>query len=506
MKLTFAFIAATTASFVKFTDPVVSGTDDCILRYETNGQLITEDVAGGNTCDFLPIKANRDAIAAHRNAMTEVIKSISNTVCKHHEDPSILNNVNGAKEHFDWRQDGDHGTAFCKYDCATGYHEEDLVMGGSDSCIECLTQCAPGYKWETDATCSATQKPKCVEDEKFCPETYDGTAHGFGVITPTHRHYGHEQAVTCGAWTRPVGDTKIVCNSQGNWEPFGSCVSKFNNFETVIMEKQNICAGQATARCPLNYVAVGGGIASSRADRGVVPDSYATSIFREARPNGQTEWVCDMGGGDDCGSVTCFAVCVLGTSIELTDVTENYDHHAVNDKGTILSNAHVDATCPAGYQVTGIGMSNGKTNYDASSMFEEFSYEGNGARCNMGASGTVPDFTCFARCAKPVTGATLTCTTVTSESGHEHNTECPVAYNSQDGSGQLAVGAGMKQTKNFADGRYAWFENAQPRAGSKSGVHCDSGHGGIFDANGNYVSDEGQSQCQARCCSYTNPL
>jgi hypothetical protein len=286
----------------------------------------------------------------------------------------------------------------------------------------------------------------------------------------------------------------MTCINDGSarWLKEGRCVSEFNVFDTQIVEATNTCAGQTIARCPYNEVAIGGGMYNAW-ERGTIMNKNAStseaSLFEQAHPNGDREWVCDMGEATDCGHVTCYAVCVPASTVVIDDVSARYDHSLID---TVAHKETVDVQCAEGFTVTGIGMRNHLASYDEASLFEEFSYQGNGAVCNMGAAGSEPDFTCYARCAKASnlgnTGKQLTCVTKTTGEGLKHDVTCDSPFQS-NGSGQQAVGVGMKQSVNWADdSSFSWFENAQPTG--KSSVHCDSGNG------------DGLNTCQARCCTY----
>merc|ERR1711865_1137081 len=104
----------------------------------------------------------------------------------------------------------------------------------------------------TAGQCTATCKPTCKPNPDMCPATYwFKSSH---MITPTSRHYGHEQDVACPYGTRAVNQPKIICDSTGAWKQQGKCVSIYNPFDVQVTEEVNTCAGITIARCPYNEV------------------------------------------------------------------------------------------------------------------------------------------------------------------------------------------------------------------------------------------------------------
>jgi hypothetical protein len=456
-------------------------------------------------CEFKSIADNQATVAGFRSAMSTVVERISEQVCAHHAHPSKLIRFSGAHELHEWRDDAsgnaiagahvDHANAFCKYDCASGHFDAT----GSGDCSPCLASCSTGYTavHTTATTSGAACISSCTIDLEYCPGSKQSFIGGTSASrTPTSRVYGHQQEIVCGPGYRAVGNPSMICINDGvpRWLKQGRCVSNFNEFDTQIVEASNTCAGQTIARCPYNEVAIGGGMYNAW-ERGTQTGRQGSNHFEQAHPNGQREWVCDMGEGTDCGHVTCFAICVSAATVVIDDVSADYDHSSHDQVG---HDPTASVQCAAGFTVTGIGMRNHLPTFTDASLFEEFSYEDNGAVCNMGAAGTQPDFTCYARCAKASnlgnTGKQLTCVTKTSAQGSKHDLTCDSPFQASDGSGQQAVGVGIKQHRTtFND--YSWFENAQPRG--KSSVHCDTGYG--WDAAGN---EKGLNTCQARCCTY----
>lgn len=513
MKLSFAFIATVSAQVITFKDSSASLTNgDCDFVYKADGELTTQG------CDIATCTANTEAIAAHRTQMAEMTQSIANTVCHHAADPTMLIKTDGSKQMFSWAHHGSsdtedtaYGGAFCRYDCATGHHDED----GDGKCIECITSCATGYKFKTGKdVCTQDSQTECEQDTNFCPNYFDMA--GAVTDTPSARHYGFSENVACRSGKTAVGSPSITCGADGQWIVNGFCAT-YNKVGSKVWDTVNMhsgireCAGSTTATCPSGYVAVGGGMANYYRELSSAPTNFGTTgtetpgqlgnglqtpgliastLFQSSRPNGNKGWTCDMGPVWDCGRIDCFVTCVPENTMEVKTQAVTYDHYVhglgkQNGLGTKLrSEGTVHATCDAGWTVTGVGMVNHQAHtYDSRALFEEYSYEGNAAKCNMGAPGTVPEFTCYATCAKAKRGKAMDCQTVTSQPGLRHNIEC-----SAERPNDRVTGAGIKQTKAWGSDTNVlhMFENAQPK--SQRAVHCDSGHG------------DGENVCQARCC------
>jgi hypothetical protein len=350
---------------------------------------------------------------------------------------------------------------------------------------------------------------------------------GASTDTPTNRHFGWEESITCESGYQPVGNPSIYCNSNGMWVVTGFCASYnkvgFLNWNTVNVHSGiRSCAGETRARCPSGYVAVGGGMANYYRDISPSARRIHANVFEESRPSADNKgWVCNMGAIEDCGRINCFATCVPENTMEVKIRTVEYDvnkHTTENVDGTTrATDGSVPVSCDAGsrhdateddaldvmdagWSVTGVGMANhlahNNIEFDEADLFEEYAFSGNGAKCNMGTSSSTPRFSCFAVCAKAKQDKTFSCETVESQPGMKHNVQCKRPYD-------RATSAGIKQLNAWTDlntGSYLHiFENAQPK--SIRSVHCDSGYGENYaSVGGSDTNIGGKNICQARCC------
>lgn len=488
MKLTLAFIAATSATQITFKQPTATSVGDCILEY-VNGDLVPD-------CTITPVKANADALDAHRIQMTAVVSSIANTVCPHHIEPSQELSASGSYEHFNWVNNMDGSvnsespnSAFCRYDCKTGHHNSD----GTGACIECTTSCSPGYK--LGGTCDNGSDRTCTQDAAFCPATVDFSG-ASAMPDSANRAFGITKVMTCAPGYTAVGTPTISCGADGQWISSGSCRIEtgtgLGQWQTSRMVKLNTCAESVVVSCPTDHYAVGGGMLNN----GIT--NAAKSVFGHSYPHGDSQWKCQLGnrqtlgGALDCGNLACQVSCVPKASTIVQTVNREYlvnQHeasggenvkHAAGDTN-FAQDGTVKTTCPSGYTVTGVGMVNHGVIHGVHSRntFEEVSYFGNGAKCNMGKGGVgeEPEFTCYAKCAKAVKG-TYDCKTITSEAGRSHVASCTRPHDE-------VVGGGIKQT--LETGQMNWNQVTL----SEKSVACQTGQ------------TSGESVCQARCCHVT---
>jgi hypothetical protein len=497
MKLSLAFIATVSATQITFKPPAgAASVGDCELVYAGNELTLSSN------CVLSANKANVAAVDSHKNQMTAVVQSIANTVCPHHIEISQESHMDGTNYgHYDgWTNHSVHGDSFCRFDCKTGHYSPQ-----DGECQQCVTSCSTGYT--ITGTCGGDSNYECEQDESFCSTSsldFPGAnQNGQEVNKP----YGSKVSITCAAGYHAVGSPEMLCGSDGQFRAVGRCISKVDVVRETAVSSS--CATSLKVTCPAGYTAVGGGIKNDLfgdADASVLAQSYPVVVGGGS----SVAWSCRMQSASDCQNYACHVACVpsadVDVSIKSTKFNKNlHQRHTTEttDYGTsdFAQDGVVTVGCDDGWTVSGVGMVNhkyakGYHNHEERNFFQEMSYVGNTASCNMGERAAQffqdhhygdAEFTCYAACVRATSAADgtnrdFTCETIENEGDYPKAT-CTREYD-------RVVGGGMKQTKKFDASSGDETNFGEISLTSSTEVTCNSG----------LKSGFGNAKCQARCC------